>query len=135
LFAVAPDVVGNARATLKQFGVWSHIIRSIGFPVALAAQDGLEDLEIPWDGFEALFVGGSTEWKLSEAVAELIREAKRRGKWTHMGRVNSTHRTSRLREFVDSVDGTAWAKHPTEYAVQWQKWLDGGMPKFVDVLL
>lgn len=134
-FAVAPDVVGDARATLKQFDVWAHIIRDIGFPVALAAQDGLEDLEIPWDGFEALFVGGSTEWKLSEAAAELMRKAKRRGKWTHMGRVNSTHRSSRLREFPDSVDGTAWAKHPAKYAVQWQRWLDGGMAKFVDVLL
>jgi len=134
LFVTSPDVVGNAMATLARFAEWQPIIKGLGFPVALAGQDGCETLDIPWNNLDALFIGGSTEWKLSQAVADLISEAKVRGKWTHMGRVNSTRRASRLREMPDSVDGTAWVKHPTEYARQWQKWVLAGMPSFVGVL-
>lgn len=134
LFVVAPDVVYHPRSTLIRFDVWEPIIHGMGFPVALAGQDGLEDLEIPWDSMDALFIGGSTEWKLSETAADLIREAKRRGLWTHIGRVNSVYRASRLREMPDSIDGTAWAKHPTEYTLQWQRWHDVGRPSFVRAL-
>ncbi len=61
----------------------------------------------PWDDFDALFVGGSTEWKLSGSARELVREARARGKSTHMGRVNSLRRL-RYAESIgcDSADGT-----------------------------
>lgn len=134
LFVVAPDVVGDAVATLARFGLWAKEIRDLGFPVALAAQDGLEDLVVPWADLDALFVGGSTEWKLSACVADLIRGAKGRGKWTHIGRVNSVRRASRLREYPDSVDGTAWVKHPSEYAARWHRWVCRGRPKQLHLL-
>ncbi len=41
-----------------------------------------------WHRLDALFVGGSTYFKLGPTAAGLVREAKRRGLWTHMGRVN-----------------------------------------------
>lgn len=126
LFAVAPDVIGDARATLAQFAYWHKIIAGLGLPVALAAQDGLESQRVPWRKFDALFVGGSTEWKLSESAAWLMRQARKRGKWVHVGRVNSVSRASRLLVQPDSVDGTAWAKHPAHYALQWQRWVDSG---------
>lgn len=98
LFIVAPDklnvrddgsVVGDAAGTLAEFPGWSREIRAAGFPVAFVAQDGLETMldAVPWDLVDVLFVGGSTEWKLSEAAHACVKEAQRRGKRTHMGRV------------------------------------------------
>ncbi len=107
LFATAPDVVGDAVATLERSTPWLQPIRDLGYPAALVAQDGLEDLEVPWDLFDVLFIGGSTEWKLGPAARELIREAKDRGKWVHMGRVNSERRYRYAHEIgCDSADGT-----------------------------
>jgi hypothetical protein len=107
LFATAPDVVGDAAATLELSVTMLPRIRAAGYPVALVAQDGLEGLDVPWDDFDALFIGGTTEWKLGPGAAELAREARRRGKWVHMGRVNSLRRM-RYAESIgcDSADGT-----------------------------
>lgn len=129
LFATAPDVVGDAVATWERSEQWLRIIRGIGLPAALVAQDGIESTNIQWGSFDCIFVGGSTEWKLSQDAAWIMREAKKRNKWTHMGRVNSVYRASHLIEFPDSVDGTAWAKRPTKYAKQWRNWLDAGKPR------
>lgn len=128
LFATAPDVVGNARATLQLSAAWLPAIRELGMPVALVAQDGLEEQAIPWSEFDVLFIGGSTAWKLGIAAADIMNEARTRGKWLHVGRVNSVYRASRLRIQPDSIDGTAWAKHPTYYAKEWSRWLQNGKP-------
>lgn len=106
-FAVAPDVVADAEATLARSMPWLPQIRALGYPAALVAQDGLESLPVPWDAFDVLFIGGSTEWKLGKHARRLIREAKSRGKAVHMGRVNSARRY-RYAEHIgcDSVDGT-----------------------------
>lgn len=111
-FVAAPDVVGDATATLLRFKLWLPTLKYYGLPVALVAQDGLERLPIPWDDFDALFIGGSTEWKLSIHAARLAIEAKRRGKWLHVGRVNSNIRLNHSEDFLvaDSVDGTGYAK-------------------------
>lgn len=107
LFAVAPDVVGDAEATWARSAPMLPQIRAIGFPAALVAQNGIENTEVQWDAFDVLFIGGDTEWKLGKQARHLIREAKRRGKWVHMGRVNSARRY-RYAEHIgcDSVDGT-----------------------------
>lgn len=125
LFATAPDVVGDAVATLARSAPFLPKIREMGYPAALVAQDGLEDLDIPWDTFDALFIGGSTDWKLSEAVADLVGEAKRRGKYVHMGRVNSGKRF-RYAESIgcDSVDGTFLTFGPDTNLPRLMKWLD-----------
>ena len=106
-FATAPDVVGDAAATLALSLPWLPKIRALGYPAALVAQDGLEALPVPWDAFDVLFVGGSTEWKLGRHARRLIREARARGKWVHMGRVNSARRY-RYADHIgcDSADGT-----------------------------
>lgn len=105
--ATAPDVVGDAAATLERSKPFLPLIRAVGYPAALVAQDGLEDLEVPWDEFDALFIGGSTEWKLGPHARALITEAKTRGKWVHCGRVNSERRYRLMHEAgCDSVDGT-----------------------------
>lgn len=110
-FVVAPDVVADAKATLRFFAQWEPVVRDFGLPVAFVAQDGQEACYTPYDRFEALFVGGTTQWKLSEQAASIIREAKRRGKWVHMGRVNSNRRIQYAKAMgVDSVDGSGYAR-------------------------
>jgi len=109
LFVTAPDVVGNARATLKRFRHWEPALHNLGYPVALVAQDGLEHLTVPWSKFEALFIGGTTKWKLSPTAVDLARQAKRRAKWVHLGRVNSQKRFRFAFHIgADSIDGTTF---------------------------
>lgn len=108
LFVTAPDVVGDWMATDRLYGQWRDELD--GLPVAYVAQDGLQGQHVPWRDITALFVGGTTDWKLGEQAARLIREAKARGKWAHMGRVNSFERTRYARWLgCDSIDGTQFS--------------------------
>jgi hypothetical protein len=122
LFATAPDVVGDAAATLTMSAPMFAPICALGYKVALVAQDGLESMPVPWDEFDCLFVGGTTEWKLSEAAFALAAEAKRRGKWTHMGRVNSWQRfRAASAAGFDSADGTVLRFDPARPVAEWQR--------------
>lgn len=113
VFAVAPDVVADAAATLERSLPWLPRIRDLGYPAAFVAQDGLEDLEVPWDAFDVLFIGGSTEWKLGSHARAFAIGAKARGKHVHMGRVNSERRLRYAHHIgCDSVDGTYIAFGP-----------------------
>jgi hypothetical protein len=107
LFVVAPDVVGDAEATLERFHEWAYRIRETGQPVAFVAQDGIEDHPVPWGIVDALFIGGTTEFKMGSVAAAYAREAKQRGKWLHMGRVNTRRRIRYAKSLgCDSIDGT-----------------------------
>jgi hypothetical protein len=117
LFVVAPDLVGDAAATLDAFARWAPEIRQRCLPIALAAQNGLERLTVPWDDLDALFIGGipdpgqRVDWKLSPAAAQLVAEANRRGKWTHMGRANSGRRFEYAKAIgCRSVDGSKFSR-------------------------
>lgn len=123
-FAVAPDVVGDAAATMERSAPWLPKIRALGFPAALVAQDGLELLPVPWRSFDVLFVGGSTEWKLGGHARRLVAEAKRHGKGAHMGRVNSFRRIDYARHIgCESVDGTFLAFAPDTNLPRLFRWL------------
>ena len=122
LWVVCPDAVGDAGATLELWGEWAPRLRSSGLPVAFVLQDGQEDRELP--DADCYFVGGSTPFKLSETAADLGAEAKRRGKWLHMGRVNSLRRI----EFAagmgcDSVDGSSASMFGDKYIGQFCRWM------------
>lgn len=125
LFVACPDVVGNAEKTLELFPQWSSVIRSYGFPVALVGQDGLRPPQVPWPLFDAFFIGGSTEWKLGGMARSYAGYAKARGKWVHMGRVN-TKRRLRHSELIgcDSVDGTNYSRWPDRRIPEGLKWMD-----------
>lgn len=120
LFATAPDVVGDAAATLARSTPMLSRIRELGYPAALVAQDGLTSEMVPWDDIDAIFIGGTTDWKLGPDVPPLIDEAKRLGKWVHMGRVNSWARFDYARSLgCDSVDGTVLRFDPTRPVKDW----------------
>lgn len=105
LFAVSPDVVGDYRATLALFDEYAPRIKVLGYPVALATQDGLTPAAVPWNEVDVLFIGGNNKHKLGPEARALIDAAKERGKWVHVGRVN---KPGRLLKFWDanSWDGT-----------------------------
>jgi hypothetical protein len=127
LFAVAPDVVGDAVKTLARSLPWLKAIRSLGLPAAFVAQDGSEDLDaglIPWDELDVLFLGGSTEWKLDpERAGVVTAEANRRGIPVHMGRVNSGRRLKLAAAWgCATADGTFLAFGPDANLPRMLRW-------------
>jgi len=117
LFVAVEDVVADGKRTLDLFMDWKiHLEDEIGFipwNLALVLQNGMEDMDLPWDEFPAVFVGGTTDWKLYGAIS-LAKEAKRRGKYVHVGRVNTHRRLRWARDVLgaDSVDGTNFTRFP-----------------------
>lgn len=153
LFATAPDVVGDATATLERSLPWLPTIRQLGFPAALVAQNGQENLKVPWDELDVLFLGGSleclpcgwvwpaevkpergqrcllcgdlmTEWKLGAAARVLAAEATAQGKHVHMGRVNSGKRYRYAKSIgCHSVDGTYLTFGPSKNLPKLLGWI------------
>lgn len=111
LFVVAPDVVGDYRATLALFDEYQPRLKALGYPVALATQDGLTPDAVAWERVDVLFVGGTDRHKLGAETRALIDAAKARGKWVHVGRVNSRKRLLQFYD-CDSWDGTGIAIAP-----------------------
>jgi len=138
LFVTVPDVVGDAAATIDAYWRWNQ--HFTGWPLAFAAQDGQERLTFPGDDWRVLFVGGTTEWKLSRACEGVIRDAQRLGKRIHIGRVNYWKRYAHFRRMPGSeewtCDGTrvrfegtsrtlvAWAGYMAQPLLH--GWLSGG---------
>lgn len=124
LFATAPDVVGDAKATIERSAPWLPLIRELGYPAAYVLQDGHEAFSPPWADFDAAFVGGSTEFKMGGVARALVLEAKTRGKWVHMGRVNSLLRLTYATVLgCDSVDGTYLRFGPVRNLARMGRWL------------
>lgn len=115
LFVTLPDVVGSAIRTAECFRRWrsKNAIVLEGYKLALVAQDGLEamPMEPTWDEFSAIFIGGTTVFKLSRAES-IIKAAKILGKWVHVGRVNDPLRFQYFEDLgVDSIDGTGISQY------------------------
>jgi hypothetical protein len=111
-FVAVPDVVGSARRTLEVFEHWRY--KLTGWPLALVAQNGQEDLPIPWDSIEAVFIGGNgtPDWKLSKHAEAICKAAKAMGKWVHAGRVNTPARFEYFERLgADSIDGTGLSRY------------------------
>lgn len=110
LFVTVPDVVGSARRTLEVFEHWYP--RLSRWKLALACQDGQEQLPIPWSRIHAVFIGGSTNWKGSAHAVQIIQAAQLLGKHVHVGRVNGVQRWKHFEDLgVDSCDGTGLAQY------------------------
>lgn len=123
LFATVPDVVADHEATLERFFYYAGAVRDAAYPVAFVAQDGSEDGEVPWREFDALFIGGSTAWKMSQAAFELAMYANEKGKWVHVGRVNSIKRLAYWSNVANSADGTHLKYEPDVAAPRVRGWV------------
>lgn len=120
-FFNAPDsfdrsaMCGDAKKTLQMFREWQPRIDNAGLPVALTLQNGITAsmLRPFWDDLQAVFIGGDTPFKYSDLVRDLVAEANSRGKWVHMGRVNSARRILYAQAIgCTSFDGTGFCKYP-----------------------
>ena len=109
-FVTMPDVVANYRETQKRWAYWHRAMAVPEINRGYVLQDGCEDLghwAVPWDTFEALFIGGSTEFKLGPFARHCVAMARMMGKWVHMGRVNSVRRARYARSIgCHSIDGS-----------------------------
>lgn len=123
-FATVPDVVADWNATLERFEQYAPQMTTAGFPIAVVAQDGAQISSVPWQRISAVFIGGSTEWKLSKTSEAIIQEANRLSIWCHVGRVNTFRRLRWARDAgANSVDGTMLTFQPTENFAKLRKWL------------
>ena len=111
LFVTCPDIVGAGQRSIELFKRRSRWIPE-GWKVALVAQDGMEDLEIPWDEMDAIFIGGGDPWKDSKASQDIVKTAVTLGVWVHVGRINTPRRFELFDELgADSCDGSGIAMY------------------------
>jgi hypothetical protein len=137
MWVTCPDVVGDAGETWRLYHLWAPVLRSLGLPVALVLQDGLErfkwraHLPSEWDNLAAVFAGGSTAFKLSEHAEGFCREAKERGKLVHVGRVNTRERIEWIARWgtVDTIDGSGWSKWGEKRIPLGVRWIDRAIRK------
>lgn len=105
LWIAVPDYPFCAYSTIGMFNQWRHVVKS---KRAFVLQDDITIYSslIPWDEIVAVFVGGSDRFKDSRYALDLAREAKERGKWVHVGRVNTKRRIHLWEGYCDSFDGS-----------------------------
>jgi hypothetical protein len=135
LWVAVPDVVGDWRATRARFDRWAAELLRRYLSPAYVVQDGQPYGDLP-PLIRCLFLGGSTDYKESDAALTLLRRWKASHPWggparVHVGRVNSERR---LRLFdglgrdvdgyplaADSVDGTQFSMYPDRYIPRWSE--------------
>jgi hypothetical protein len=116
LWVTCPDVVGNHQQTLDLFDHWGMFLHRRGLPIAFVAQDGCKCNEIPWEFIRCVFIGGTTEWKLSPQAQEIIFIARLKAMWVHVGRVNTRRRIRWcFDQDVNSIDGTSMSRFSETY--------------------
>lgn len=123
LFAVAPDVYGSHADTLAIARPVLSTIRELGYRSAFVAQPGATVATIPWEDLDVLFLGGP--WRGTDPQRQLAAAAIARGKWVHVGRVNSLKMLTWARDVgARSADGTYLAFAPDLNADRARGWLE-----------
>ena len=93
-------MVADAEETNRR---WHLYHQRVNFKKAFVVQDGHEPQDVPKEAY-AVFVGGSTDWKLDNA-----HKFKGVAPWLHIGRVNTEKRLLWAEKIgADSVDGTGF---------------------------
>lgn len=125
-FAAVLDVPFDWAGTLKAFAVYAPKVRELGFKVAIVTQNGCTaPHQVPWDDIDAVMIGGTTEYKCSFTSAAVVDEGNARGKWTHIGRVNTFQRMSTAAFYqARSIDGTCLRFGYDKNLPLLTKWLD-----------
>lgn len=109
LFVTLPDIVGDAQRTLELFEYFK--LRTNELPRALVLQDGIEHVTIPWADIDAVFIGGSDNFKFSPKAMAAAHTAKILGRWVHVGRVNTANRVRNWLGLADSIDGSGISRY------------------------
>lgn len=117
-FVVVPDVVGNAAKTFELAEAWlPHLTKGKVQRALVVLQDGAEEHDVDrllkHGRHVGLFLGGSTEWKVAN-LERWGRFAQERGRYYHVGRVNSLKRLRACASAgADSFDGTSAVQFPS----------------------
>lgn len=125
LWALVPDVVADRHATLERWHQYAPIVKSYGWPLAFAVQDGMSVHDVPKNA-DVVFVGGTTEFKWSTVQMWAWYFPR-----VHVGRVNSIDRLWQCEDLgVESVDGTGWFRDPSDPTLipAMIKWLNRERP-------
>jgi len=105
-WVLCPDVVGNWKATMKDWDRWNGRLRATGWGVAVAVQDGATPEEVAAMSPNVVFVGGTTGWKL-RTMQMWCKTFPR----VHVARVNTEERAmSCFDAGAESIDGTGWMR-------------------------
>jgi|DEB0MinimDraft_6_1074348.scaffolds.fasta_scaffold66030_2 hypothetical protein len=119
LFFTLPDEVGSHKKTLELFKLWQLylenelkfsqklIIKKSGFVL----QDGATIDTIPFDKISSIFLGGTTQFKMSLQALKILQKAKSLNKYIHIGRVNTISRAVKFHGLADSIDGSGLSKY------------------------
>ena len=102
LFAAVPDKVGDHKETLSMWSEYNHL--ADGYKKAFVVQDGFDG----WpSNADAIFVGGSTEFKDSFEVENIVNTALVNNMHVHIGRVNTIDRFYRFHKMgANTCDGS-----------------------------
>lgn len=107
VFITLPDIVGDASRTVELFHEFKEKVPQRR---ALVLQDGLSNVRIPWRELDAVFIGGSDEFKYSRDAISAAKAAKMLGRWVHVGRVNTAARVRNWIGLADSIDGSGLSR-------------------------
>ena len=123
-WVACPDVVGDAAGTFALWPKWSAIVRGFGFSPALVLQDGMGRDEVYDLDPPAVFVGGSTEWKLGLDARRIVEMVRSWGSPVHMGRVNTRRRIRYAVEIgCTSCDGSGFSQWPDARIPKGVRWV------------
>lgn len=106
LWAIVPDVPGNASKTMEKWNRFANEVKFSKIPIALAVQDGMEarDVRRLSPQPDVIAIGGSTEWKW-KTVEKWAEEFPR----VHLLRCNAQSKLDYLESIgIESTDGTGW---------------------------
>jgi len=110
-----PDEVGDHERTTQLFNQYSAILErrhqgTISHKAAFVIQDGCTVDSVPWQEITAVFLGGTTRFKLSAQAWRILEAARSKDKWVHIGRVNTPNRARIFHQIADSIDGSGLSR-------------------------
>jgi hypothetical protein len=107
MFVTLPDIVGDAARTIELFHEFKAKVPQRR---ALVLQDGISSVRIPWSELDAVFIGGSDEFKYSREAIAAAKTAKMLRKIVHLGRVNTAARVRNWLGLADTGDGSGMCR-------------------------
>lgn len=123
-WVACPDVVADAVGTFKLWGRWHKVIEAFGYTPALVLQDGMTTQDVLDFSPKAIFIGGTTEFKLGQVPRTACKWARKRGVPVHMGRVNTAKRIKYAIEIgCTSCDGSGFSKWSEKRIPLGLKWI------------
>jgi hypothetical protein len=129
-WVAVPDKVADGDETFRLWGRWEPVVRAFGFRPCLVLQDGMTRFDVHQFDPPALFIGGTTGFKLGTLAASVTADWRAKGRPVHMGRVNSRDRIRYAVEIgCTSCDGSGFSKWPDTRIPLGVRWIREAMSR------